>query len=137
MFVAFANGELCAFTSVLPLPHPKRKNIWKLHRTVVFPDYQGIGIATRLRDCVCEYMNSIGLDVTTVTSNRAMIASMQHNPNWICKHIGRLKTYSTTGCMNNYRTNESANRITASFEYINKTKKCVKKPHRIAVKRSR
>lgn len=118
VFVAFVNGQLCGFTSVLPLPHPVRKHIWKLHRTVVFPDYQGVGIATKMRDVVCEYFNKKGLDVTTVTSNRAMIESMKHNKNWVCKHIGRLKTYSTTGIMNNYKTNASANRITASFEYV-------------------
>lgn len=118
VFVAFADGVLCGFSSVLPLPHPSVKNIWKFHRTVVFPDYQGIGVASAMRDCIADEFLDEGRRITTVTSNRAMIESMRRDPRWVCGHIGRLKTYSTTGIMNNYRTNESANRITASWEYL-------------------
>jgi len=118
VFVGFANGQLCAFSAVLPLPHPSAKNIWKFHRTVVFPDYQGVGIASAMQARIADLFLGQGKRITTVTSNRAMIASMQKDKRWICGHIGRLKTYSATGCMNNYRTNESANRITASFEYV-------------------
>ena len=42
--------NLVAFTSVLPQPSGTLKNAWREHRTVVLPDFQGLGIGTRLVD---------------------------------------------------------------------------------------
>lgn len=123
VFVAFANGNLCAFTAVLPFPHPHRKNVWKLHRTVVFPDYQGVGIAKALRSYVAQSYKDKGQDVITTTSHRAMIGCMQHDKRWICTRIGRLHAGSVNGRMQNKLVKGSTSnaRITASFEYVGET----------------
>jgi len=34
------NDEIAGFISVLHFPHPKVKNMKKVHRLVVLPDYQ-------------------------------------------------------------------------------------------------
>lgn len=118
VFVAYANGQLAAFTSILPQPHPIRKHIWRLHRTVVFPDYQGVGIATKLRDVVAEHFRENGITTLTNTSNRAMISSMQKSPYWKCVSIGRKA--GTENSPISYKS-QSRNRITASFEYVGKS----------------
>lgn len=113
-FVCFVNGQIAALTSIMPQPHPIRKHLWRLHRTVVLPDYQGVGIATALRNNVAEMISKGGVTVSTVTSNRAMIASMRNSPLWKCVDIGRKQCRSGAISM----PHQSGKRITASFEYI-------------------
>lgn len=115
-FVCFVNGQLAAFSSILPQPHPIRKNLWRFHRTVVFPDYQGIGIAGAMRAIIAEDFIKRGISVSSVTSNRAMIASMKKSPLWKCVDIGRKMCRSGEISM----PHQSGKRITASFEYIGK-----------------
>lgn len=77
VFIALCNGVLCGFTAVLPFPHPRKKNTYRLHRTVVFPDYQGIGIGTALTDFVAEIYKNDGKKVITTTSNPARIHALK------------------------------------------------------------
>lgn len=114
VWVCFANGQLAGFTSALPFPHPYKKNYWRLHRSVVLPDYQGVGIATTLRLRICQELFQEGKGIITTTSNRAMIASMKKTPQWKCVDISRKITKSESISA---RT-QSCARITASFEYI-------------------
>lgn len=53
-FCGLIDGRPVALTAVLPFPHPKRKGLWKGHRTVVLPDFQGMGIGKR-SGCVNEF----------------------------------------------------------------------------------
>lgn len=114
VWVCYANGQLAGFLAVLPQPHPIRKNIWRTHRTVVFPDYQGVGIASALRHAVGEEFLKNGITMLSTTSNRAMISSMQKSPLWICSSVQRRHPHTGTGATG------SSNRITASFEYVGK-----------------
>lgn len=113
-YVAYANGQLAALTSILPQPHPVRKRLWRMHRTVVFPDFQGVGIASAIRSVVADSMLKQGYSVSTVTSNRAMIASMRKSQAWKCVSIGRKQTRSGAISL----PNQSGKRITATFEYV-------------------
>ena len=127
VFLTFANGELCGFAALLPFPHPTRKHVWKFHRRVVLPDYQGVGIARAMSAFIADIFKRDGTDIISTTSNRAMIASMAHDKRWICTHIGRLSAGSTTGVMQNkaVKGSTSGARITASFEYIGENDKSI------------
>jgi predicted ABC-type transport system involved in lysophospholipase L1 biosynthesis ATPase subunit len=46
----FLEGRCVAFTSAIRFPHPRAKDIYQEHRTVVLPDYQGLGLGGRLSD---------------------------------------------------------------------------------------
>lgn len=124
VFVATLNGQLCAFTSILPFPHPIKKGYWKGHRTVVLPDYQGMGIGITLSNFVAQKFVNEGKKVIMTTSNPAMIASLKKSPLWIATHFGRNRNKSMTGKIHNREKGVdgggSATRITASFEYIGK-----------------
>lgn len=127
VFVAFANGQLAGFSSILPQPHPVRKNLWRLHRSVVLPDYQGVGIASAMRISIADDFKRRGIDVSTVTSNRAMIASMRYSPLWKCVSIGRKQTRSGAKSL----PHQSGNRITASFEYIGRAAAPKRQPDKL------
>ena len=44
-----------AFTSAVRMPSGTLKNAWREHRTVVLPDYQGLGFGLRLSEWVGEW----------------------------------------------------------------------------------
>ena len=120
VFVATLNGELCAFTSMLFFMHPRKKNCWRIHRTVVLPDYQGLGIGFILQNYVAQKFKDDGKSVIITTSNPAMIVSLKKSPMWIATRIGRNSAGSNNGKIQNkhIKNSTSCARITASFEYV-------------------
>lgn len=120
VFIATCNGDLCAFCAALAFPHPFKRNTWKGHRTVVFPDFQGVGIGSAVADTVAQIFADEGKTYISTTSNPAMIHARAHSPKWRTTHIGRQGRGSKTGCMQNInkKGTTSASRITVSFEYI-------------------
>lgn len=123
LIVCTVNGNICGFAATLPFPHPIRKNTWKGHRTVVLPDYQGVGIGGALSTYVAEYHAKKGRCYRRVTSNPAMIASHIHSKQWKTLRFGRIRpVHGKSGTIHGEGHNQSAScaRITATFEYIPK-----------------
>jgi ABC-type phosphate/phosphonate transport system ATPase subunit len=116
VYVAIVNDQIAGFLSVLHLPHPKAKTIKKVHRLVIMPDYQGLGIGLKFLNEVGKFYKKNKWRYTIVTSAPSLINSLKKSSEWICKHYGRLK--ADTGIIhgNNNSNNNSKNRITASFE---------------------
>lgn len=56
-------------------PHPKRKDTYKGSRTVIFPDFQGIGIGGAFTSYIADMYTKKGYSYISTTSNPAMIAS--------------------------------------------------------------
>jgi ribosomal protein S18 acetylase RimI-like enzyme len=83
---------------------------------VVFPDFQGIGVAKALTEVVARLIHNGGYDVITTTSNPACIASLKKSGNWICTNVGRMIA-KTFGIASLDRTMSGRSRVTASFEY--------------------
>lgn len=119
-YICTCNGEIAAICAVLPFPHPIVKNTWREHRTVVLPDYQGVGIGTAFTDYVAELFRKEGKTFICTTSNPAMIATRKKSKKWKCVKIGRNGSGSGSGRLHNKRKKESgsSSRITAAFEYI-------------------
>ena len=115
IFIATLNDEICGFCSVLHLPHPKVKNIKKIHRLVILPDYQGIGLGINLLNEIAKIIKKDKNRCTIVTSAPSLINSLKYNKEWNCGHFGRLN-----GIHSGLKSMKggSKNRITASFEYI-------------------
>lgn len=120
VFVCTCNGDVCGFCAALPFPHPIKKNTWKEHRTVVLPDYQGVGIGRRFTNVVAELFASEGKHFISTTSNPAMIFARKNDDNWIVTRVGRMGNGSKNGVMQNSskKGSTSNSRITVSFEYV-------------------
>ena len=116
VYIAIVNEQIAGFLSVLHLPHPKAKTIKKVHRLVIMPDYQGLGIGLKFLNEVGKFYKKNKWRYTIVTSAPSLINSLKKSSEWICKHYGRLK--ADTGIIhgNNNSNNNSKNRITVSFE---------------------
>jgi energy-coupling factor transporter ATP-binding protein EcfA2 len=113
-FLATIESEPVAFCAALPFPHPKIKNMWKEHRTVVLPDYQGIGIGNLVSETVAQYFIDQGKRYTSTTSHPAMIHHRMKSDKWIMtRRPSQVPQTGKTG-----KIPSSAGRMTASFEYI-------------------
>jgi GNAT superfamily N-acetyltransferase len=116
-FVATWNGTPVAFTSHLQLAG--FRNARREHRTVVLPDYQGVGIGNALSEWLGEHLKERGLRFTSVSSHPAMIRHRAKSPKWRLKRFGHGQAHKAqdrqvTGLG---KTN-STGRLTASFEYV-------------------
>jgi len=117
VFIATVNNEIAGFISVLHFPHPKVKNMKKVHRLVILPDYQGIGIGMKLLNKVGKIYKHKELRFNIVTSAPSLINTLKKSIEWNCKHFGRMKAHKGVLKSNTENlTNGSENRITASFE---------------------
>ncbi|MBD5131930.1 MAG: GNAT family N-acetyltransferase [Clostridiales bacterium] len=120
VFIAFCNDSLCGFCATLPFPHPFKKNTWKEHRTVVLPDFQGIGIGSAFTDAIAQKFIDNEKCFISTTSNPGLIFSRARSKKWRTTHIGRKSSGSGSGRIQNkhIKGSTSANRITVSFEYV-------------------
>lgn len=78
------DGTNVAFISTISYPIPgKRTASKRIHRLVVLPDYQGIGIGTKVLDAIADwYLREINEHVYITTSAKNMIFSLAKNPRW-------------------------------------------------------
>lgn len=81
-FVAQWDDKPVAFHAVLPLPNGKLNNAMRASRTVVLPDYQGLGIGSTLSDTVAGIYKNNGLTVYTKTVNPALGLHRDKSPLW-------------------------------------------------------
>jgi len=118
VFIAIVNNQIAGFLSVLHFPHPKAKNIKKVHRLVILPDYQGAGIGIRFLNEIGYFYKKQKYRYTIVTSAPSLINALKKSNNWMCLRIGRAINKSKSSTITGFRKDGgySSNRITASFE---------------------
>jgi len=119
VFVACINDQIAGFLSVLHLPHPHAKNIKKVHRLVILPDYQGAGFGIKFLNEIGKIYKKEMWRFSIVTSAPSLINALKNSKDWGCKHYGRLKAETGIIHGSNNKNSNSKNRITASFELKN------------------
>lgn len=81
-FAAFIGGKLVAMTSVIAFPNANWRDGWRGHRTVVLPEFQGMGIGTAISDAVAEYITWLGCRFFSKTSHPAMGEHRNKSNKW-------------------------------------------------------
>lgn len=81
-YVLQVNDTPIAFAAVLHQPTGFVKNIKRISRLVVLPEWQGIGIAGKFLDAVCEIYDSQGFVVTICTSAKNLVAKLNSSTRW-------------------------------------------------------
>lgn len=89
-YVAFYRDKPIAFCAVINFPHNKIKPMWKIHRIVVLPDYQGIGIANKMMDAVASVYVDRNEYFGITTSLNGFARALMKNKNWILQRAGRM-----------------------------------------------
>lgn len=118
-FVAFVDGDPAAFSAVVSMPHPKKKNIWKGHRTVVLPDYQGVGLGNALVEAVGDKLLAEGKTFLATTSHPAMVAYRSKSPKWIMTRKPSRAPQAPRQSL--YGSSTAHRRLSAAFRYVGKT----------------
>lgn len=116
VYIAEIEGKPICLGAALQFPHPKVKNMFRGHRTVVLPDYQGIGIGNIMQEFIGDTLLSEGKRYGTTTSHPARINHMMKSPRWMLKKSPQIHAGPGNFCIG--RNNAVRHRMTASFEYL-------------------
>ena len=120
-YVGVLNGEIVAHTGIIYFPMQKGKK--RVHRLVVLPDFQGVGIGTAFINAVAEIVVAEGFELNLTTTTPALVWALRRSNFWTLARFGRIKgSYETMQkrygkeykCLENAT---SSNRITYSFWY--------------------
>lgn len=81
-WLAVWEKRVVGFASIIAFPNGNWSNGWRGHRTVVLPDFQGLGIGTRISDAVGEIVLSESGRYFSKTSNHRMGDYRNKSPKW-------------------------------------------------------
>ena len=116
-----SGSKIIGMTSVIAFPSKNWKNGWRGHRTVILPEFQGMGIGTKVSDIIADYIVSTGARYFSKTSHPAFGEHRNNSPAWraTSKNMVIRKDYKS-----DRKTKEDghklkhANRLCYSHEYI-------------------
>ena len=113
-YVALWNDRPVAFASFLPFVHAQVKRAKREHRTVVLPDFQGVGIGNKLSEFIGELCIRSGFRYFSTTSHPSMIRHRSKSPLWSIHRFG----HAAMKGFGDFWPSRSNKRATAGFEYI-------------------
>lgn len=113
-YTAFIDNKAIAIILWMTFPHPKTK-IKKVHRLVVLPDYQGIGIGNKILNYTAKIMQKKTELVSITTSVKGFAKSLQKNEDWVLMRAGRV---GKPGKTSKRKVVTSMNRNTYSFAFV-------------------
>jgi ABC-type lipoprotein export system ATPase subunit len=121
-FVASWNGIPVAFSAWLAMPS-RTPNLWRAHRTVCLPDFQGVGIGIALNEYCASMLLGMGKTPVSKTTNPAMIRVRAKSGKWRITRKPQLRSKTELG--NGGMVREKGidatladTRMAASFAYI-------------------
>ena len=121
-FVATYNGKPVGMTSIIAFPSGNWKDGWRGHRTVVLPEFQGMGIGSALSDYTANMVISNGGRFFSKTSHPAFGEHRERSEKW--KATSKNKVIRNDYLKGNRKTKEDghklkhAKRSCYSHEYI-------------------
>lgn len=115
MFVAYLNDNIVGMCAVLPQPGVLDGDAWRIHRLVILPDYQGLGIDVKLLEYICDLFKYHNKTIYLRTSHTKLINYMLKSKKWFGD--GKLKkSVEEAGLLKNRKI--IFDRQSASFKYI-------------------
>lgn len=80
--VGLIDGQPAVLCALLALPHKHYAHAFRVHRIVVLPDYQGIGLGTSMLRYVGGAMVHRGAQLMITSSHPAIVRSLNRSPMW-------------------------------------------------------
>ena len=115
IYVGCIDGQPAVMTAILPMVHGFIKDGKRISRTVVLPDFQGIGLGNTFVNAICAGLKAQGFSVYTTTSHPARIRALNKSNQW--SMIRKPSRVAKQGPKANKGLVSSGSRITASFQY--------------------
>jgi GNAT superfamily N-acetyltransferase len=123
-WVAVWEGTIVGFSAALPFPNGNFKNAWRGHRTVILPEYQGLGFGTRLSDAIGEIFLARGCRFFSKTAHPRLGEYRNSSPRWrgTSKNGKGRKDYITNRAVKEKNHKDKhIKRVCFSHEYVGKT----------------
>jgi len=76
------DGTAIGFAAVIPLPSGTLKNAWRGHRTVVLPEFQGLGLGVRISDAMGTMVRADGGRYFSKSSSSRLGEYRNNSPLW-------------------------------------------------------
>ena len=120
-YVILLNEKPVAFIAILPFPHGNIKNGYRISRIVILPDFQGLGLGSKL----CDYISSLYFKENRTmyikTSNPALWKYFKNSENWLlCSEFNKedLNSDKLEKMKKANDTGGFRNAITKSYKWI-------------------
>jgi hypothetical protein len=113
-------GDRCvAFTSATRFVHPRAKNIYQAHRTVVLPDYQGLNLGGVMSDWLGVALWQRGWRMHATIAHPALIAYRRRSPRWRVLRTGFQSAGGRKAdpSLRRHQSEFSSRRVSTSFAF--------------------
>lgn len=109
--------NIIGFIAIIHQVHSINKKIKRVHRLVILPDYQGIGLGYKLVSFIAQKYSDEGYDVSIVTSARNLIMKLYNSDKWILQRLGVNKGSNQPTALDWFRDSMRTRCKTATFFY--------------------
>jgi ABC-type lipoprotein export system ATPase subunit/GNAT superfamily N-acetyltransferase len=119
-YVFLWNDKPVAFIGIIPFPSGVIQNAFRISRVVVLPDYQGLGIGSKICDYISKLYKTDNKTIYIKTSNPALWSFFEKSINWqFCGETnGELKESMMSTRDKKNDDLQTSNRISKSYKYI-------------------
>lgn len=119
-------GNPVGFCAILAFPNANFRNAWREHRTVILPEFQGLGIGSAISDCIAQMVVESGGRFFSKTSHPAFGNHRENSPLWAptSKNRSRRLDYQVASVADHKESKHMlahANRRCWSHEFIGAT----------------
>lgn len=124
-FVGLVEGSPAAFCSAIS--QPSKLPTYRGHRTVVLPDYQGVGIGNKMSEFVASLFLTRGYRYISVTTHPGMVAYRSRSSLWDMVRAPKASSVGSKPDRNNFdgwfgndawKSRATQRRSTGLFEYV-------------------
>jgi GNAT superfamily N-acetyltransferase len=117
-YIGIWEDQVVGFSATITLPSGTLKNAWRGHRTVILPDYQGMGIGVRFANQIAQIHLDEGHRFFSRTAHPKMIWYRENSPLWKPTSKNK-KLRKDVGADNTYKNHIYDNkRLCGSYEYV-------------------
>jgi len=110
------NNTICGFGSAIPFPSRDLRNAWREHRTVILPDFQGMGLGSRLSNVVAKMFYNRGCRYFSKTAHPKLGEHRNNSEIWKPTSMNKVSRKSSYQGMGGGNTKKRG--AYTSFDYL-------------------
>ena len=117
-FGLYDDNKIIGFAGVLHQPHAKWKNLKRISRLVILPDYQGIGLGYKFLNLLGHYYAKQNYQLSIVTNAKNLVCKLSGSEKWRMTRLSVNKFGSEKSKIDGNRASIRSKCKTESFFYI-------------------
>lgn len=101
----YKDEKIIGFLAVIHWAHPNNKKIKKVHRLVIHPDYQGIGLGIKFLNEIAKIYTSKKFDFMITTTAKNLVGGLKRSEKWIMIFHGKTNGENARSSLNKAKRN--------------------------------